>query len=111
MRSAAALAGIALGAALGAPPRPAPAEAGPAARWDYEVVVAPALDRLSVRLCFEGFAPRRLVRVAGGDLEGIAPAAGEPEAAGFSAEAGAWTLAAPSGARCVSYEADLSSAA
>ncbi|MFM8979442.1 MAG: hypothetical protein ACKOSS_03135 [Planctomycetia bacterium] len=41
-------------------PRPAPAAGEARPGWTWEVTADEALTRLEVRLCFEGFAPRRL---------------------------------------------------
>jgi hypothetical protein len=86
---------------------PARAEPPAAPSWTYEVVVAPGLESMSVRLCFPGARPRRLVRAAGGAFEGLRPSPGEPQAEGFDAEAGSWTIARPEATACVSYDVDL----
>ena len=44
---------------------PRETSAEPEAAWTYEVSVAEDLSRVSVRLCFSGFRPRRLGLVSG----------------------------------------------
>ena len=92
--------------ALGAPESPAESAAP---SWEYRVSVSPALDRLTVRMCFRTYLPKRLVL---GTLVPVAHLAPKPAALGgpalVAAEDGRSFL--PRDARlsdCVEYEVDV----
>jgi hypothetical protein len=76
-------------------------------RWDYEVTVAPGLEKMTVRVCFEAFRPKRLALVSGGPLEAVRPTANEPQAAGFDPTTRSWAVERLEPGRCVEYEVDL----
>jgi hypothetical protein len=83
------------------------ASAQPEPAWTYEATVAEDLSRISVRLCFEGFRPKRLILASGGDLGHVRPAAGEPRASGFDPGTRSWAVDADADDVCVAYEAAL----